>query len=499
MSKFNMTIQELQQLIISNVYENNSEDITGSILQNILLQISNKLSDGLYFGGVVNSVSILTPDTNGFYVCGDAGTYRSFGDVVVQESSMSQYLHYDNTLEHWVVEELPIPTFNFTNISKSSLFGGVVTPNEEPIHGNDHRYFYIAFQEGRYIHFNNNYVDSQVCLFYWSEILSSWMMLALWENSKSLSNLFSGKADKVNNPTNGNLVSLDAEGNLKNSGIPASDVITTVDSELSPTSENPVQNKVIKNIIDAINAAKQDLLPDGSVFGGFVGPSTIPDTKYYYLTDVGGVYPYFGNTNVNDDSLTLFYYQNNSWQNAIIAPSYRFASKVLLSEDLYIALGFPLFDSSLDYAQGDTVVYNGYLYAFTKDHHGQWDVADVVETDLLQVLDIEFQNIYSNIGDKVNKVSGATNGHLAGLNASGSLTDSGIAASDVATKADLADKQDTITDLATIRSGADAGATASIRVAEIDDMIPSNASSSNKLATMEDIERILEQRLLSQS
>lgn len=400
MSKFNMTIQELQQLIISNIYENNSEDISGSILQNILLQISNKLSDGLYFGGVVNSVSILTPDTNSFYVCGDAGTYQSFGDVVVQESSMSQCLYYDNTLEHWAVKELPIPTFDFTNISNSSLFGGVVTPNEEPIYGNDHRYFYLAFQEGRYTHFNNNYVDSQVCLFYWSKILSNWLMLALWENSESLSNLFSGKADKVNNPTNGNLVSLDAAGNLKNSGIPASDVITTVDSELSPTSKNPVQNKVIKSIIDAINAAKQDLLPDGSVFGGFAYDDMPPtygnDHRYFYIATEAADYVYY-NLNLTEDATYLIWWDEggNSW--------------------------------------------NATEFAITR---------------------VEVLNVISD---------------------------------------SLSGKQDVIPDLATIRSGAAAGATASIRVAEIDDMIPSNASSSNKLATIEDIERILEQRFLSQS
>ena len=221
-----MTIQELQQLIISNIYENTSGDISGSVLQNILLQISNKFSDGLYFGGIVSDESSLTPDTNSFYICLNDGTYQSFGDVVVENSPKVQYLIYDNILENWNVEEFPIPTFDFVNIAESCLWGGVVTPNEEPIHGNDHRYFYLAFQEGRYTHFNNNYVDSQVCLFYWSEILSNWMMLALWENSEHLDELLSSKANKVNNATQGNLAGLDSEGNPTDSGISADDVAT---------------------------------------------------------------------------------------------------------------------------------------------------------------------------------------------------------------------------------------------------------------------------------
>ena len=49
------------------------------------------------------------------------------------------------------------------------------------------------------------------------------------------------------------------------------------------------------------------------------------------------------------------------------------------------------------------------------------------------------------MSDKADKVDGATNGNLAGLDSSGNLTDSGIAASDVATQSDLSGKQDALT------------------------------------------------------
>lgn len=51
----------------------------------------------------------------------------------------------------------------------------------------------------------------------------------------------------------------------------------------------------------------------------------------------------------------------------------------------------------------------------------------------------------SDISGKADKVYGAINGHLAGLDSTGNLTDSGIVASDVATQTDLADKQDVLT------------------------------------------------------
>lgn len=50
-----------------------------------------------------------------------------------------------------------------------------------------------------------------------------------------------------------------------------------------------------------------------------------------------------------------------------------------------------------------------------------------------------------DLSGKADKVDGATNGNLAGLDSNGNLTDSGIAASDVATQSDLSGKQDTLT------------------------------------------------------
>ena len=50
----------------------------------------------------------------------------------------------------------------------------------------------------------------------------------------------------------------------------------------------------------------------------------------------------------------------------------------------------------------------------------------------------------ADISGKADKVSGAVDGNLAGLDSTGNLTDSGISASDVATQTDLAGKQDTL-------------------------------------------------------
>lgn len=78
----------------------------------------------------------------------------------------------------------------------------------------------------------------------------------------------------------------------------------------------------------------------------------------------------------------------------------------------------------------------------------QSDIIILVYNDGINVGGFQYQNgvcfdtISFALTDMANKVSGATDGNLAGLAANGDLTDSGIAASDVATTSDLADKLD---------------------------------------------------------
>ena len=114
----------------------------------------------------------------------------------------------------------------------------------------------------------------------------------------------------------------------------------------------------------------------------------------------------------------------------------------------------------------------------------------------------------TDISDKANMVSSATNGDLAGLDSNGDLTDSGIAATNVIVKsnttglvkndgtidtntyltsADIADKAD-IVDGATVDDFATLDASGNLTDSGINkNIVPSNASSSNKLATANDI------------
>ena len=111
-------------------------------------------------------------------------------------------------------------------IAEDSLFGGFVGPDTQPWHGNDHRYFYIAFNPGTYVNFNN-WEISEPSMFFWNQ--SFWGYTQLWLSEQTINDMAALKANIVNGATAGNFAGLDADGNLTDSGIAATDVATTSD------------------------------------------------------------------------------------------------------------------------------------------------------------------------------------------------------------------------------------------------------------------------------
>lgn len=69
------------------------------------------------------------------------------------------------------------------SVAENCLFGGLVTRLEAPSQGDDHRYYYIAYQTGYFRHFDVTIGDdSEAVMIYWSDILSKWAKVGLWPN-----------------------------------------------------------------------------------------------------------------------------------------------------------------------------------------------------------------------------------------------------------------------------------------------------------------------------
>ena len=213
-------------------------------------------------------------------------------------------------------------------------------------------------------------------------------------------------------------------------------------------------NEVLRDMIAAVNAAKQDpltidatptedstnpvqsggvftalanLITNGCLFGGIAWPNEPPtygdDHRYFYLAYHQGNYPDF-NIELDGNSLVLFYWleQAQAWYYQFLAVTpvglQTALDRYLESNQLYMWLGFQIFSPYVSFSIGDFVTYEGGFFVFTANHPaGQWDEEDVAEASLVDY-----------ITDYVSK--------------------------------QLSGKQDVISDLSTIRSGAEAGATA---------------------------------------
>ena len=210
-----------------------------------------------------------------------------------------------------------------------------------------------------------------------------------------------------------------------------------------------ILNTTLKDIVAAINAAKADLLSDGSVFGGFVvSNEPIPhgnDNRYYYIATQQGTYTNFGGFVLDGNFAVMFYWDEGqgSWgMNNLYITANGLTNELqsyVNNQDFYTDMGFPGFDYFETYNQGDFVVYHGVLYQFNAPHSGAWTGNDVDQTDLFTIMGTSFGDAFSMINDlgnnKADKVTGATVGDFAGLDNNGNLTDSGSKASDFATAA----------------------------------------------------------------
>lgn len=262
-------------------------------------------------------------------------------------------------------------------------------------------------QDADYVHTDNNFTDADKSKLDGIESGAEVNVQANWNETNTSSDAYiqnkpdlsqyatttdlSGKADKVDGATDGNLAGLDATGNLTDSGIAASDVATQ--SDLS---------------------GKQDTLVAG-------------------------------------DNITI-----NSTTNVISATDTNTHRPIQLEGSQILGDN----TDPLNFVAGSNVTItnsNGTLTFSSSGGSGTQVQSDWTENDPADPAYIKHRpdlSQYATVTDlsgKADRVDNATAGNLAGLDANGNLTDSGIAATDVATTSDLAGKQDTLTPGANIQ------------------------------------------------
>lgn len=95
----------LKEAIRSAIKENGNNEITGALLQQVLLSMVNSLGVGyMYMGMATPATNPGTPDQNVFYFATEAGTYSNFGGIVLSGQEFAT-LYWDG---EWHLDIVPI-------------------------------------------------------------------------------------------------------------------------------------------------------------------------------------------------------------------------------------------------------------------------------------------------------------------------------------------------------------------------------------------------------
>lgn len=286
------------------------------------------------------------------------------------------------------------------------------------------------------------------------------------------------KADKVDNATNGDLAGLDANGNLTDSGVLASNVVTKVSSAtngdlagLNASGELTDSGILASNVI--VKSATTGLIKNDG---------TIDESDYLTSADIADKADIVENATA-DDFATLDASGNltDSGINKNIVPSNASSSNKLATQSDVASAYRPSGNATLATLPALTEANLNRVYNMTEDFVTTADFAEgagvavkagnevgIIDISSTSTPDIKYtvlggfidlsdyiqksqtSGLVKNDGSidtssyatttqlagKADKVANASNGHLAGLDANGNLTDSGVLATSISGKAD---------------------------------------------------------------
>ena len=95
---------QLKAAVANVIKTNGNEEITGAILQDVLLTIINSIAGGYMFGGVAqHSGNVGNPDYNVFYLAG-SGSYTGYGNAITIENGCYGVFRYNGSWTQEVVD-----------------------------------------------------------------------------------------------------------------------------------------------------------------------------------------------------------------------------------------------------------------------------------------------------------------------------------------------------------------------------------------------------------
>lgn len=101
-------------LIKNAIKENNNQEITGNLLQNVLINMLNNIGVGYIFGGVATPTtkpeSITGTNAPVYYIANEVGTYVNFDGIIVNENEFAFLINGDDKKWKKAIVNIPIAT-----------------------------------------------------------------------------------------------------------------------------------------------------------------------------------------------------------------------------------------------------------------------------------------------------------------------------------------------------------------------------------------------------
>lgn len=269
----------------------------------------------------------------------------------------------------------------------------------------------------------------------------------------------SGKADKVSGATNNNFASLDANGNLKDSGHKHSDYASSTQGSKADSAIQGVKVNGSALTPDSNNVV--DVTKSGLGLGNVTNDAQVKRSEMGVANGVAtlgsdGKVPSAQLPSFVDDVIEGYYYNSKFYRDSEhteeITPAagiiyvdlptnktYRWGGTAYVVISDTLALG----ETSSTAYRGDrgktaydhSQLMSGNPHNVTKDDVGLGNVANTGDSDTPVsggTTKFTTGGAYTELNKKADKVSGATNNNFAALDANGNLKDSGKKASDFA-------------------------------------------------------------------
>lgn len=327
--------EQLKATVANVIKTNGEENITGAIMQDVLLTIINSIAGGYMFGGVAqHSGNVGNPDYNVFYLAG-SGAYTGYGGAITIPDGCYGVFLYNGT---WLQEVVDIGvhlTGDVATGEQDGVTGGRIKQALDDLEDNINTAInelasairqtfesllvsdvtavadkLVKITEGIRITVGGQIVN-----------ISTFDILAATAEKAGLMSaadkqMLDGLFDKIRTLSISETTPQGEEGvkiveSLSATLGDTAEVISTFTILAATASKAGLMSADDKTALDTLPS----LINAGYLYAGIATPSTVPSStsaKIYYIAIEGGTYTSFGDLNVTQ-GINIIYKSGNAW------------------------------------------------------------------------------------------------------------------------------------------------------------------------------------------